>query len=191
MRNAIALLGLCALLAGCGGGPPLRYFSLDPVAGTAPAPAKWPGPPLQVSDITLPGAIDRQSIVTRGPGNRVDISDRDQWAAPMEGMIRSVLTRDLAERLPPGSVLAPGEAPPEEGARKLVLSILEFSGGPGAQVVLQADWTLSPGGRARHILRGAERITVPEAGRGGEALASAMSRALAELADRIAGRAVP
>lgn len=176
------------LLAGCGMGPKTRFYALVPVPPAAPAAAFGvPGRPLEVGDIALPAELDRASLVLNGPGTAVSVSNDEQWAAPLGGMIRATLTADLRRRLGAARVVAPSDPTPPGGVRMVVVTLDRFSTDTAGRVVLEADWALTQGhppkpGPIRHI-----RITEDAGSTEGGAVAAAMSRALGRLADRIAG----
>jgi uncharacterized protein len=176
-------LALLFLLAACGGSPPTRFFTLDPIGSPIGGVARNVGA-VTVGQVTLPAMLDRLSFVTREDANRISVSDQDRWAAPLEGMIRHVLAADLARRLPAGAVVAPGDPVPP-GARSVTLTIREFLGDASGHVALDADWAISRGNRDDAPIH-RETIT-REAGSGDAgAVAAAMSQALGVLADRIA-----
>jgi uncharacterized protein len=180
MRLAVLLLMLT--LAGCGSSPKTRFYTLDPVDG---ARATSGGAPIQLGHVALPGALDRQSIVTHATGNRVDISDQERWAAPLDELVRRALAADMRARLPNGIVLAEGDPTPA-GTRTLVLNVQQFMPDASGKVLLEVDWTLQHAGKPgvpRHL-----SIQTQMHGQGGEAIADAMSRALGQLADDIVRR---
>ncbi len=174
-----AVLGLL-MLAACGGSPPTRFYTLDPVPAGSPI-ATLTGPPIQVGEVILPADLDRLGIVTRAGPDRLSVSDQDRWAAPLDGMFRRVLAADLAARLPDSKVLAPGDPAPA-GVRILTVNVRRFESDAGGHVTLDAGWALL-NGRAP-VRRGHEVIAL-QAGSAAGPEAAAMSRALGELASRI------
>jgi uncharacterized lipoprotein YmbA len=187
MVRLILAVILVLSVASCGTSPKTHFYTLTPVPpaqGTQPAALS--GPPLQVGNVALPGALDRQSIVTRGPGARVIVSDQNRWAAPLDELTRRALTADLRDRLGSKHVMGPGEPAPPGGVRLLILNVQQFSADTAGTVVLETDWTISTGrppkaGRSRH-----EVIKAQASPEHAETVAAAMSQALGELADRIA-----
>lgn len=194
-RCALSLT-LCVLTAGCGffSRPSIRYFSLEPIA-----PAEWSGDsepgavtttatvpvePLGVDGIELPPGIDRRGLVVRGEDNGLSVRESDQWASPLEEMVIHTLAFDLAHRLPPGSVVLPGQAKPAGPMRSLYVTFEDLAPGAGGVLVLDASWTLTSATRAR--LAGRERITVDLTSLESPNIAAATSRALALFADRLA-----
>jgi uncharacterized lipoprotein YmbA len=169
-------------LTTCGSSPKTNFYALKPLPAAQAMSARRPASPVTVDHVALPEMLDRLSLVREGPGNHVSVSETDRWAAPLEEQVRRTLTEDLQQRLPAGTVLAAGDpAPP--GARTITLNVQQFVADPNGQVTLEADWSLHGGkgtSSVRHVA-----FQVASAGPGGDAVATAMSRALADLADRI------
>ena len=138
----------------------------------------------------LPGTLDRQSLVMRGPGTRPwRFSDADRWAAPLDELVRRALTADLRDRLGDAQVLAPGDPPPPGGVRTLVLNVQQFSGDSRGEVTLAADWAVAGPGqrggtRSHHVV-----VRVNAGSASPDAVTAAMSQAVGRLADDIAARA--
>jgi uncharacterized lipoprotein YmbA len=182
IRRAVPVL-VTMLAAGCGflSSKPSLFYSLDRLPPTG-AIAAGPGLPIGV-DVVLPPGLDRKEIAVRQPDRRLDIRGREQWTASLEAMVLSTLAFDLADRLPEGMVILPGQPKPDRAMRSLDVVFEELAAGPDRSVVLDARWTLRQTGRAdlsrhEHIAIDAESLTSPN-------IAMGMSRALAALADRI------
>lgn len=181
--RAHVVLLLALSLGACGSSPKTHFYTLGPVPAAAPARPAASGDPIVVGHVELPATLDRQSMVTRGPGDRLIVSDQDRWAAPLDQLVQSALTQDLRARLSATTVLAPGDPTPPD-VRIVVLNMQRFIADESGQVVLDTDWTVQQKGRPETARHEVVRATV--AGVGGEATAAAMSRTLGELADRIA-----
>lgn len=172
-------------LAGCASSPPTRFFALDPVSAGSSAATGDTGAPVRVAAVHIPPALDRDSMVRGESDNQLEISSQDRWAGDIGEMIRRVLTQDLAQRLPSGTVIAP-ESPAPAGARGLVIDILTFQPQAG-EVVLDADWTLVQGTQANPVLRRSVHLTL-SATPSAQGEAEAMSALLGQLADGIAAQ---
>ena len=185
-RLIAALLVLT--LGACASSPPTRFFALDPAPpGAAPAggQADTTRTAVKVDAVHIPPALDRESMVRGESDNQLQISSQDRWAGDLGEMIRRVLTQDLAERLPSGTVVAP-ESPAPPSAHGLVIDILTFQPQAG-EVVLDADWTLLEGTQSNPVLHRSTHLTAPAAG-SAQGEAAAMSALLGQLADDIAAR---
>jgi uncharacterized lipoprotein YmbA len=181
-RSLILLLGLS--LTGCGSSPSTTFFALEPVPPHG-APAPVTGPPVSVDAVRLPPVLDRLELVQLGTADEVDIRQERRWAAPLDRMSREVLARDLAERLPAGMVIAPDAPKPNGPVRGVTVDLEAFAPDSSGRVVLDGEWALATGNPPE--VREREHAHI-EAGGTGENQASAMSDALAQLADGIAAR---
>jgi uncharacterized protein len=180
---ALHLAGTC-VLAACQSSPPTHYFALTEIAPTAPRGTVAAQVPIRVERVTIPGELDRLEIVRRGASNQVQIAAFDRWAAPLEDMIRRVMAQDLAARLAPGTIANVNEPSAAEPRNHLYVGVQEFAGDEQGAVRLHAAWLLQTSNAAS--TRGIEEIRVTADNATADALAAAMSRALAAFADRIA-----
>ncbi|HEX8620216.1 MAG TPA: PqiC family protein [Thermoanaerobaculia bacterium] len=173
-----ALLLVCLLLGGCGflKRPPNQFYSLQTIPATAAVPAVG-GVPVGIDGIELPPGLDRRGIVLRGADHRFEVRGTHQWAAPLEEMVIHTLAFDLANRMPEGMVVLPGQAKPAT-MRSLFIVFEDLAPGPDNVFVLDARWTI--GELTRH-----ERITVNLQSTESASIVAAMSQALGTLADRI------
>jgi hypothetical protein len=103
--------------------------------------------------------------------------------AELEEMVIHTLAFDLANRLPEGMMILPGQAQPSGAMRSVSVTFEDLAPGPDRVFVLDARWTLTAPG-ADELTRH-ERITVPLESTESPAIVAAMSRALATLAGRI------
>jgi uncharacterized lipoprotein YmbA len=183
IRRATPLL-LALLIGACGFLKPQQkqFYSLETIPG-ASAVAAVAGSPVGVGSIELPPGIDRREIVVRERDQRLDVRGRELWAGPLEAMILHTLAFDLAQRLPEGMVVLPGQARPAGAIRSIYVVMERFEAGPENLLVLDTRWSVGPTtpASARH-----QRIEVPLASLESGEIASGMSRALGMLADRIA-----
>jgi uncharacterized lipoprotein YmbA len=164
----------------------LQYYTLTEVPATERISAADNVLPVRLDRVTIPTELDRSQLVRRIDATRLQIVDGDRWAAPLDDMIRRVLSGDLAARLPPNLVANPNE--PSIGDKRQLLSvdIAEFYGDSACTVTLRVAWLLKqPDSQSS---RGTEEVRVPATGDCSDAgsLPAAMSQALAELGDRIA-----
>jgi uncharacterized protein len=190
----LAFLG-AALVGACASSPPMRFYTLTSIAPETPAAASPGTAPLRLARVTVPGELDRTQLVRRIDSTRLQIDDQDRWAAPLDEMIRRVLSADLAARLPPNSVLDANESAAAERLQTLAVDIHEFYADQSCAITLQATWVLTPPqtrsgaepGQPQQSRQATEQTQVPAAGActGADAVPEAMSRALAQLSDRI------
>ena len=136
--------------------------------------------------VAIPDALDRSEIVTELGGGRVEISGTDRWVAPLDGMIQSVLTADLRQRLGETAVLAPGDPTRPGGVRSVTVNVRQMSADAAGQVVLAVDYAFlapnaTPSGGPHHA-----RFVLNAGSGKADAVVPIMSQALGRLADRIA-----
>lgn len=183
IRRGGAIL-LTVLLTGCGFFSRTKntYYSLETIPAEG-AVVGVEGAPVGIDGVELPPGIDRREIAVRGADQKLDVRGNQLWAGPLEEMVIHTLAFNLANRLPEGMMVLPGQAKP--AAMRSVYVVLEdLAPGPDNVFLLDARWVLvSPGGA--EVTR-RERITVNAASTQSGEIAAAMSRALATLADRIA-----
>ena len=173
--------GLMLALAGCSS-PDNKYFTLSATEPAAPAGQAVTGRTIAIDDIQIPAYLDRPQIVVKPDPNRADVREYERWVEPLDGMIRRVLTADLAARLGSGRVL---DKPGKDSAL-LSLTIEEF-GQDDDRAVLRGQWTLKAAGKhapaAPHSFSRDEPLGKAET----PDMVAAMSRLVGALGDEIAG----
>jgi uncharacterized lipoprotein YmbA len=164
----------------------MHYYTLSEIAPENRLAAPPDQPLVRLDRVTIPTEIDRSQLVRRVDATRLQIVEGDRWAAPLDDMIRRVLSDNLTARLPPNTVADPYEPTLGERRQSLSVDIQEFYGDSGCAVTLRAAWVLKQ--PDLESIRGSEEVRAPAgtdcAGAG--ALPAAMSQALAQLSDRIA-----
>lgn len=183
MRRSVLLLLGVLLAGGCGflRRPPNQFYSLDTIPPQGPR-ASVTGSPIGIDGLELPPGLDRRGIILRGENHRLEERGTHQWASPLEDMAMHTLAFNLANRLPEGMVVLPGQARPP-AVRGIFVVMEDLAPGQDRVFVLDARWTLMDRGRpavTRH-----ERITVPLQSLEPPAIVAGMSQALAQLSDRI------
>ncbi|PYQ26476.1 MAG: hypothetical protein DMF56_23900 [Acidobacteria bacterium] len=160
-----------------------NFYSLERIAPTTAVVAAR-GVPVAIDSIEMPPGFDRKDIVVRKANHQLDVRGTEQWTASLEPMVLHTLAFDLASRLPEGMVILPGQLKPAGMTRSISVVFGEFAAGPDANVTLDARWTLN---NVTH----AERIELPIASLDSANIADGFSRALAQLADRMAAQLGP
>jgi uncharacterized lipoprotein YmbA len=172
----------------------MRFYTLSAVesngAGTGTSATANGTPSIRVARVTVPGEIDRPELVQRIDANRLHLAEQDRWAAPIGEMIRRTLSADLQASANPHSRApdsAPSPAPSSAPSRPAIEGLLlyvdieDFIANPNCSISLRATWTLTPSNT-----HGYESIQIaPPATCQMSSLPESMSRALAELSNRI------
>lgn len=142
MRVFVLCFGFAGLgaLSSCASSPRVEYFALEPLRGQGPAIASAPLS-IQLAQVHLPPTLDRKQMVRHTGSYALEVSDQHRWSAPLDEMIRRVLSQDLLDVLPPGSVVLP-EAPVPPGTRKIVVTILEFAPDATGTIQFEGTWSL-------------------------------------------------
>jgi uncharacterized lipoprotein YmbA len=184
--RALSAAFLTLMMAGCGflSRPKNQFYSLDTVPAAAAAGTAVRGTPIGLAGIQLPPGLDRRGMVVRGADHKIEVRGTNQWTAPLEEMVLHTLAFDLANRLPEGMVILPGQPIPAGTISSASVVFEDLAPGPDQVFVLDAHWTLdSANPAATHH----EHITVPMTSMESPSIAAAMSQALGMLADRMAG----
>jgi len=94
---AIAGAGtLCFLLAGCIGGRPIHYYTINSPALPEAAP-KPDGPVLLIGRISTPEALEDERIRYRAGSNEVGAYELDRWMERPAMMVQDLLLRVLRD----------------------------------------------------------------------------------------------
>jgi uncharacterized protein len=178
-----ALLTATCLLSACGSSPPTRYYTLDTVpSGVRSTPVDQT--PVRLEHLSIPAELDRRELVRHIQPQQLEVSGEDRWAAPLDDLLVSALSSDLAERLPPGLVADPREPPGAAPRRLLYVQIVRLYADRDCSVELRANWTLqTPQQPSR---QGSETVATHPTGTCPQSQAAGMSAALGELSDRLA-----
>ncbi len=177
-------LGLLALLplAACAS-PDTRFYRLTPI----PGPARGGAPALiELRRIGVARYLDRSEITRGGGGAQVTMVPFARWAEPLSDMATRVTADNLRQRLPGSSIVTADSALTVAPLAQAEAEIGRLDEGEPGQVVIEAQLAARRlGGDAQPLLRNL-RQAVPMPGSGTDALAAAMSQALALLADQLA-----
>lgn len=185
-RSRLALAGwllLCAI-SGCASSPKVEYFTLEPVGPHEPAVSAFSGS-VQIVRVHVAPTLDRKQMVRHNGTYTLDISDQHRWSAPLDEMVRRVLTEDLMRRLPAASVVLP-EEPTASSTDKIVVDIVEFAPDASGTIQLIASWSLLAA-QARGLPQSClARLSQPASLSNTADQVAAMSRVLDELAAQMA-----
>lgn len=179
---ALGALGLC----GCGpSAPPQTTYVLGtlapPVERAEPVSGR---PAIEVRPILMPDYLDGSDILVRGAGNVLRPSPTGRWGERLSVGTTRALADGLRKRLPDFAVTTSEPAVPQ--SCELLVDIDSFEQYVDQPVLLIAEWRVL--GPASRKALAAERTSITQTvkGSGDAALVAAMSRALEDLADRIA-----
>jgi uncharacterized lipoprotein YmbA len=185
MKAALVVVWCAACSLG-GQRPNYHYFVLTsmPAHGPSPAPTGPAQRTLGVDQVTVPGYLDREQIASRTVGNHLAYSLTDRWAEPLDQAFERTLREDLGPLLAARGieVNVRGGTPTYE----LTVEVLRFEQSGPDHVELQARWVLRAD---QDVLdTGEARTQVAMATGDSNAMAAALSAAIARMATQIADR---
>ena len=182
MRQFAALL-LLALLAACASPNP-ELFTLAAEPGpTVPLAAHS----VEVRRVGLAGYLDRPEIVRSAAGFRLTLAQGQRWGEPLGTMLERVFAEDLVERLPGTAVFTESGAISTNPDLVLEVDVQRFDTEADGTLVLLAQIAVRRGDASRPAEARTLRLTARPATESTHDQVAAMSRALAELADRVVG----
>jgi uncharacterized protein len=184
-RRAMAsgLLLMAALPVGCASPAPVLY-TLDAV----PGPVLSRGPKIVVlKDVGLAPYLDRKQIVRSSSNYHIDVESNNWWGETFTAMIGRVLTAEIDQRLPGTNVFGESGAVDVTPDATVAVSIARFDVDDNGAVILTTQIGVTfANGRRRDVSSGLS-FTVPTHSPGISGQVIAMSTALGELADALAG----
>ncbi len=173
--------------AGCGmsGPPPVEY-----VLGAAPYARNATSqvtalPVLEVRMVRLPDYLDTTDLLVR-EGNQVTPSKGGRWGERLSVGMTRALASALAARLP--SMVVTTTQPVKGPERRLLVDVSAFEARSDRQVVLAARWTITDGGGRTALVSEQTVLAEPVAAMGDDGVATAMTKAIDDLASRIAAQ---
>jgi len=134
----------------------------------------------------FPRVLSHKQIVNRVSPHRVEREEYHLWASSLEFDSLSVLAQNLSVLLDTRRVVAYPAEPPFPVDYRVRLEVTRFDGGDGGEVVLEAGWSVVPGGGGDAVAFGRTTIRQETGGPGMEALVRAHSQALGGLSREIA-----
>ena len=190
MRSLLPVIVLSSMAAGgCATSPPSQFYLMTPLPEAdmpRHAAQRDMGPALGVGPVKLPAYLDRPEVVTRSGPNALQIAEFNRWGEPLEDNFKRVLAMNLGVLADTDRVSLypwPRSSPIDY---QVTVDVDRFDAAVSTQVVLIARWNLFTGEEGRAVRSGRTVVTVPAATANYEALAGAMSDAVATLAREIA-----
>jgi len=168
---------------------PSKFFVLEPAAAAAPnsiAPAGTAAsssPTIGIGPIKLPEYLDRDEVVTRVAPNRLELSEQDRWAEPLDNNFKQVMAQDLTQLLGTHSITFYPWPGTTRVAYQVRIDVYRFETDPGANAQLVAHWQVLDGSGK---LLYASDSNLNEQAQPGEPVAAALSRTVEGLARQIA-----
>lgn len=186
---AFALLTLLAAwVAGCAQSQQTRFYSLASISRDGEAAGSWGRDRgIVVGPVSLPKYLDRPQVVTRPGVYAVAVDEFNRWVEPLEDMVPRVLAENLSALLATDQVVLFSQRRLLDAAYQVEATIYRFDLDDRGAVVLTAQWNLVGRTKDTVIVSRKSTVTSVPPGDGAEAVAAAMSAALADLSREIAG----
>jgi uncharacterized lipoprotein YmbA len=168
-----------ALLAACSSPNPVLYT-------LAPIPGPTQGSPprvIRLRTIGLARYLERPQIVRSSEDFRLDVMSNDWWGEPLGSMLGRILVAELTQRLPGSTVFLESGAISATPDATVEVNIERLDQDASGQLILSAQIAIA--GRHQDTRSVRFAVTPPSAGTTG--FASAISTAVGQLADTIAG----
>jgi uncharacterized protein len=196
MNRFITLIFLLAnfLLSACGNfsprPDPSRLFTLTAIAQPGATATKELSNPdgisLGIGPVRLPGYLDRQEIVTRVSPNRIDPSEYDQWAEPLETSFNRVLGQNLSVLLPINRLMFFPWESTRSPAYQVEVDVLRFEANGAGDVQLSARWVVLETSKKILLKSGETLLARQPAAKTTDAAVAMLSETLGDLSREIA-----
>ena len=185
LKAGLAVIAMTTLL-GCSASQPTQFYTLSAKDTASEAAAEKPMR-LGVGPVYLPAYLDRPQVVTRSGANRMNVSEFDQWAEPLETTFQRVLTENLSDRLDTDRIATLPARRDISLDHQVEVEVTRFDADETGQVVLDARWRIFDGRGDRLLHRGRSLTEERVASAGDyEQIAAAMSRCLGVMSGEIA-----
>ncbi len=174
-----AALAAAALVAACSSPNPLLY-TIQPIPG-----ATQPGAPpvIRLRTIGLARYLERPQIVRSSEDFRLDVLSNDWWGEPLGAMLGRILVTELTQRLPGSTIYLESGAISATPEATIEINIERMDEDAAGRLILAAQIAVS----GRHVATRSVRFTVTPPDATTTGFASAVSTAVAQLADTVAG----
>jgi uncharacterized protein len=191
MRPWLAII-MCTALAGfvgCASTQPSRFYVLSDLRSMETAPQAVPdgqGPAIGIGPTVLPKYLDRPQIPTLASRYELNFAEFDRWAEPLDVTLARALAGHLSTLIPTERIAI---SPWPRGTPidyQLSLEVTHFIGYVDGASALMASWSIVRDEEREPLVSRRSRLTAHGAGQGYEAVAAAMSQAVAELSREIA-----
>jgi uncharacterized lipoprotein YmbA len=142
-----------------------------------------------LQQVGLARYLERSQIVRSSENYRLDVMENDWWGEPLGAMLSRVLVAELRQRLPQSTVISGSGAVSAPPDATIALNIQRLDEDASGQLVLHAQASVSFRGRGKPSLQ-EFRYTVPPSVSGVAGEVAAISTAVGQLAEGLAGMAL-
>ena len=176
----------CLLAAGCGSTQPARYYLLEDSPPSNRAGAASGELVLLIGPVHIPPHLERSHMALCSEGTEVVYDEYHRWAERIDAGILRVIRAELASLLPSATVSPFAWVRSVPFDYRIPIYILTFSGAPGKEARLSAQWAITTErGRRALVTRTSTFSTMPEDG-SHDALVRAYSESVKQLGREMA-----
>ena len=170
-----------------GGGNALRYYLIDPVDIQEQNEGARGSLSVEITDLHIPRYLERFQIVTRDEGNRLHLSDNNQWGENLRKNLLRTLALNLSAQLSTIDIGTPLNRSASIPDYRIQVFIFHFERDSDGMVRLAARWQLSDGNES---VLGTYNTSLDSSSRVGEkdydAIVSSMQSLFGNLSEQIA-----
>jgi uncharacterized protein len=186
---AASLPAVTILFVGCGTTPAVRYYTLNAVEPSCVVSVDNSDDRLfrtvGIGPIDIPDYLERPHIVARNGENETMMAEYDRWAGSLKQDVSRVLTEDISYCLPPSlSVVSWKRTIPIDYRVSVDITRLDIT--PKKGVVLAAQWAVFVRNKKEPQTIRNERFIEAISNSDFGAMASAASRTVSQMGERIA-----
>ncbi len=183
-----AFLLMVLLFAACSSTPPVKYYTLNTlpemqqnVSENASSDQMAVG----LGPMEFPKYLNRPQILIRKSPNRVEVSEFNRWASPLQEDFLRVLAKNISTLLPMSRVAVYPWKDQFSPTHRIKLNVDQFDGQFGKHVILDVTWSVAKQKDENDPLVKNSLIKEPVSTEDYEAIVSAKSRAIAALSQEI------
>jgi uncharacterized protein len=184
--NRFIMLYVSALLTACASSP-TNFYTLEaqshPPVVTTSANAKKRL--IGIGPLSLPALLDRRGIVTRAENNSVQIAEFDQWAAPLQDNVITVLSKNVATLQPDAIVRAYPWSVYGNVDYRVIIDISRFDTQLGKSANLEATWAIMEEKNHTIVSNGQAKLEQPLKDASYNSAAQGLSKLLSELSRQL------
>lgn len=182
-RRLLLAMPAALAVASCASPPPSLY-----TLATVPGSAERGGPRIVVlRQVSLARYLERPQIVRSSENYRLDVLSNDWWGEPLGPMIGRVLAEDLTQRLPGTTIFGESGAISPHADATVEVNILRMDLDASGALVFTAQAAVEPSGSRHPPVTRTVNTTIPAATSPTSVEVRAISIAIGQLADAVAG----
>ncbi len=181
----LMLVGVVAVLFGCGSSPAVRYYNLEPIEAEAHAD-NADTVLLGLGPLGVPQYMTRQQLVTRGRGTEMIVDDFSRWAEPLDRAIHRVLAVSVDTLMNDVTVVPFPYNNLISVTYRLVGDVERFDVDESGRAVLIVQWGVGDTDGRMYVSPRRSRFESQASSNGPDAIVQAMANTAAQFSREIA-----